>query len=89
MIEQRASRVTIQPASARPDLADRPDLAAQPDLADLADLDQQIARARSDKESAIDAGDFDGAAVLRSVEHRLIAVKAAREQDTEPQDGAA
>ena len=74
MIEQRADWVTVQRAADRPDLAD---------------LDQQIARARADKESAIDEGDFDGAAVLRSVERQLIAVKSAREQGTEPQDGAA
>jgi protein-arginine kinase activator protein McsA len=53
------------------------------------ELDQQIAQAHSAKESAIDADDFDTAAVLRGIERQLIAAKAAREQDLESQGGAA
>jgi hypothetical protein len=53
------------------------------------ELDRQIAQAHSAKESAIDADDFDSAAVLRIIERQLIAAKAAREQDIDFQDGAA
>jgi ATP-dependent Clp protease ATP-binding subunit ClpC len=69
MLEERADRVAGQRAADRPDLGD---------------LDQLIAQARSEKESAIDAEDFDTAAVLRSVERQLTAVKAARE----PEEGS-
>jgi protein-arginine kinase activator protein McsA len=51
------------------------------------ELDRQIAQAHSAKESAIDADDFDTAAILRSIERQLIAAKAAREQAVEFQDG--
>ncbi len=47
---------------------------------DLHDLDLQIARARREKESAIDAQDFQTAADLRDKEKELLAEKAAREQ---------
>ena len=48
---------------------------------DLAQLDREIAQIRADKESAIDAQDFEHAAVLRSREQRLVDDKAARLQE--------
>jgi ATP-dependent Clp protease ATP-binding subunit ClpC len=48
---------------------------------DLAQLDQEITQVRSDKESAIDAQDFENAAVLRDREQHLIGDKAARQQE--------
>jgi ATP-dependent Clp protease ATP-binding subunit ClpC len=48
---------------------------------DLAQLDQEITQVRSDKESAIDAQDFENAAVLRDREQQLIGDKAARQQE--------
>jgi ATP-dependent Clp protease ATP-binding subunit ClpC len=48
---------------------------------DLAELDQEITRVRSDKESAIDAQDFENAAVLRDREQQLLRDKAARQQE--------
>ena len=48
---------------------------------DMSDLDQQIAQARRDKESAIDAQDFETAAVLRDRERQLLAEKAARQEE--------
>jgi ATP-dependent Clp protease ATP-binding subunit ClpC len=48
---------------------------------DLAQLDQEITQVRSDKESAIDAQDFEHAAVLRDREQQLLRDKAARQQE--------
>jgi ATP-dependent Clp protease ATP-binding subunit ClpC len=48
---------------------------------DLAQLDQEITQVRSDKESAIDAQDFENAAVLRDREQQLLGDKAARQQE--------
>jgi ATP-dependent Clp protease ATP-binding subunit ClpA len=48
---------------------------------DLAQLDQEIIQVRSDKESAIDAQDFENAAVLRDREQQLLGDKAARQQE--------
>ena len=48
---------------------------------DMRDLEQEIAQVRRDKEGAIDVQDFEGAAVLRDRENRLLDDKAAREQE--------
>jgi ATP-dependent Clp protease ATP-binding subunit ClpA len=48
---------------------------------DLAQIDQEITQVRSDKESAIDAQDFEHAAVLRDREQQLLGDKAARQQE--------
>jgi ATP-dependent Clp protease ATP-binding subunit ClpC len=48
---------------------------------DLAQLDQEITQVRRDKESAIDAQDFENAAVLRDREQHLLGGKAARLQE--------
>src|SRR3984885_15190594 len=48
---------------------------------DLAHLDREIAQIRRDKEIAIDAQDFEHAAVLRNREQRLVDDKAARLQE--------
>ena len=48
---------------------------------DLAQLDREITQLRRDKESAIDAQDFEHAAVLRGREQRLVDDKAARLQE--------
>jgi ATP-dependent Clp protease ATP-binding subunit ClpC len=48
---------------------------------DLAELDREIAQIRRDKEIAIDAQDFENAAVLRDREQRLVDGKAARLQE--------
>ena len=48
---------------------------------DLAQLDQEISQVRRDKESAIDAQDFERAAVLRDTEQQLLGDKAARQQE--------
>ena len=48
---------------------------------DLGQLDQEISQVRSDKESAIEAQDFEHAAVLRDREQRLLGDKAARLQE--------
>jgi ATP-dependent Clp protease ATP-binding subunit ClpC len=48
---------------------------------DLAQLDREIAQVRRDRESAIDAQDFENAAVLRDREQRLVGDKAARLQE--------
>jgi ATP-dependent Clp protease ATP-binding subunit ClpC len=45
------------------------------------DLDREIAQVRRDKEAAIDAQDFENAAVLRDRESQLLSDKAAREQE--------
>jgi ATP-dependent Clp protease ATP-binding subunit ClpC len=50
---------------------------------DTADLDQQIAQARRDKESAIDSQDFEQAGSLRDREQQLLADKAARQHQWE------
>jgi hypothetical protein len=47
----------------------------------LAQLDQEITQVRSDKEGAIDAQDFENAAVLRDREQHLLGDKAARLQE--------
>ena len=46
---------------------------------DTGDLDEQIAQVRRDKESAVDAQDFDQAASLRDRERQLLAGKTARQ----------
>ena len=48
---------------------------------DVGDLDQQIAQARRDKESAAGAEDFENAAALRDRERQLLADKASRQKD--------
>jgi Clp amino terminal domain, pathogenicity island component/UvrB/uvrC motif len=47
---------------------------------DTSDLDEQIEAARTEKEAAVDAQDFDQAASLRDRETQLLAVKAARQE---------
>jgi len=47
---------------------------------DTSDLDEQIARVRREKESAIDAQDYEQAAALRNREKELLAAKAARRE---------
>ena len=47
---------------------------------DTSELDEQIASVRSEKESAIDAQDFDQATSLRNREKELLASKAARQE---------
>jgi ATP-dependent Clp protease ATP-binding subunit ClpA len=49
--------------------------------ADVRDLDQEIKQARRDKESAIDAQDFETAAVLRDKENQLLDEKGSRQQE--------
>ena len=48
---------------------------------DVADLDQQIARARRERESAVDAQDYENAAALRDREKGLLAEKVARQEE--------
>src|SRR5687768_17103857 len=48
---------------------------------DLRDFDERIAQVRRDKESAIDAQDFERAAQLRDTEKNLLAQKAQREKE--------
>jgi ATP-dependent Clp protease ATP-binding subunit ClpC len=48
---------------------------------DLGQLDQEITQVRRDKEAAIDAQDFENAAVLRDREQHLFSDKAARLQE--------
>jgi ATP-dependent Clp protease ATP-binding subunit ClpA len=50
---------------------------------DTADLDEQIAQVRQDKESAIDAQDFERAGSLRDRERQLLADKSTRQQEWE------
>jgi ATP-dependent Clp protease ATP-binding subunit ClpC len=47
---------------------------------DLREFDEKIAQTRRDKESAIDAQDFEKAAALRDTEKKLLAAKAEREK---------
>ena len=47
---------------------------------DTSDLDEQIAQVRREKESAIDAKDYEQAASLRNREKELLASKAARQE---------
>ena len=48
---------------------------------DLRDFDERIAQVRRDKESAIDAQDFERAAQLRDKEKQLLGQKAQREKE--------
>ena len=48
---------------------------------EVGDLDQQIARARRDKEAAAGAEDYENAAALRDRERQLLADRAARQQE--------
>jgi ATP-dependent Clp protease ATP-binding subunit ClpA len=48
---------------------------------DVRDLDQQIAQARRDKDSAVGAEDYENAAVLRNQERQLLADKASRQKE--------
>ena len=48
---------------------------------DVRDLDQQIAQVRRDKETAIDAQDFENAAVLRDRERELTGEKTSRQEE--------
>jgi hypothetical protein len=50
---------------------------------DTADLDEQIAQLRRDKESAIDSQDFEQAGSLRDRENQLLADKTARRRQWE------
>jgi ATP-dependent Clp protease ATP-binding subunit ClpC len=53
---------------------------------DMDDLDQRIAQVRRDKESAIDAQDFEAAAVLRDKERQLLAARTSREEEWKESD---
>jgi ATP-dependent Clp protease ATP-binding subunit ClpA len=48
---------------------------------DLAEVDQQIAQVRRQKEAAIDTQDFETAAGLRDKEKRLLAARASKEKE--------
>ena len=48
---------------------------------DTSDLDEQIAQVRREKESAVDAHDYEQAAALRNREKELLASKAARQEE--------
>jgi ATP-dependent Clp protease ATP-binding subunit ClpA len=48
---------------------------------DTSDLDERIAQVRADKESAIDAQDFETAAALRGTEKKLLAQRASRQRE--------
>jgi hypothetical protein len=48
---------------------------------DLADLDEEIAQVRREKESAIDAQDFETAAALRDKEKDLLTARASQEKE--------
>lgn len=48
---------------------------------DLREYDEKIADVRRDKESAIDAQDFEKAAALRDSEKQLLGQKAQREKE--------
>ncbi len=48
---------------------------------DVRELDQEIAQVRRDKESAIDAEDFENAAALRDREKQLLVEKASRQKE--------
>ena len=47
---------------------------------DTSDLDEQIAQVRREKESAVDASDYEQAAARRNREKELLAAKAARQE---------
>ena len=48
---------------------------------DTRDLDQQIAQARRDKDSAVSAEDYETAAARRDAERQLLADKASRQRE--------
>ena len=66
LIDEAGSRLRIRRMTAPPDLRE---------------FDDRIADARKEKESAIDAQDFEKAASLRDVEKNLLAEKAEREHE--------
>ncbi|MHA3700782.1 ATP-dependent Clp protease ATP-binding subunit [Jatrophihabitans sp. YIM 134969] len=66
LIDEAGSRMRIKRMTAPPDLRD---------------FDERIAAVRKDKESAIDAQDFEKAASLRDKEKTLLGEKAQREQE--------
>jgi len=66
LIDEAGSRMRIRRMTAPPDLRE---------------FDERIAEVRRDKESAIDAQDFEKAAGLRDKEKTLLAQKATREQE--------
>ena len=66
LIDEAGSRLRIRRMTAPPDLRE---------------FDDRIAAARKDKESAIDAQDFEKAAALRDTEKQLLAEKAQRERE--------
>src|SRR5881275_3171933 len=66
LIDEAGSRLRIRRMTAPPDLRE---------------VDEQIAEVRREKESAIDAQDFEKAAALRDKEKQLLAEKAQREKE--------
>jgi ATP-dependent Clp protease ATP-binding subunit ClpA len=48
---------------------------------DVAELDRQIGQARRDRQAAVDAQDYENAAVLRDRERQLLAQKASRQDE--------
>src|ERR671935_96430 len=66
LIDEAGARVRIRRMTAPPDLRD---------------FDEKIAQVRRDKESAIDAQDFERAAQLRDKEKQLLGQKAQREKE--------
>ena len=81
---RRARARVIDEALARMDALDRRLAAIERWVGmrpDLADVDQEIARVRREKEAAIDAMDFDAAAALRDTEKELLTARANREEE--------
>src|ERR1700757_1934334 len=66
LIDEAGSRMRIRRMTAPPDLRE---------------YDEKIAQVRKEKESAIDAQDFEKAAALRDTEKQLLGKKAAREKE--------
>ena len=91
-LTDRARQVAVlaqdeaEPSRATP----RPSLSGRRERMQLAEiLDQRIAQIRREKESAVDAEDYEMAAALRARERQLIAQKASRQQSIDLRDGAA
>ncbi len=81
---KRARARLIDQALARIDALDRRLAAVEHWVGmrpDLANVDQEIAQVRREKEAAIDTQDFEAAATLRDKEKELLTARASREQE--------
>src|SRR5215472_3536582 len=86
-VRQRVSQLVLGSALARVAALDRRPAAVERWVGmrpDLGDVDQEIAKARKEKQGAIDRQDFEAAVAWRDKENQLLAARADQDKEWTP-----